>query len=384
VTFGSPVPGRIDVLLGFDLLTSVTAQNVEGLDPSWSHVVASSHITPTGKMIGKVATANLDTSPFRGELDSRSDAGSNLYPNAAELAIGLLGSGVTANTLLLGVAYQAGLIPVSAEAIEQAIELNGAAIEANRSAFRWGRRWVVEPAAVEAAARGAALVPADQTGLDDLSSVGVNGAALVQLVANRRADLRAYQDDKYASRYLEVVRRVARAEKDAGTDGSFTKVVAEQLFRVMAYKDEYEVARLLVSGKDRIEWALGGPVESMSWNLHPPTLRAMGMKKKLVLGPWTKSSMVALAALKKVRGTPADLFGRGEVRKAERQLIEDYIALVDKLCGRLALGSDVGGAAREVDEVVRVAGLVDQVRGFEGVKMRNLEAYRKALAASGL
>lgn len=385
VTFGSPVPGQIDVLLGFDLLTSVSAQNIEGLDPAWSHVVASSHITPTGKMIGKVASANLDTAPFRTELDARSNASTNLYPDASQLAVGLLGSGVTANTLLLGVAYQAGLIPVSAEAIEQAIELNGAAIEANRSAFRWGRRWVVEPAAVEAIALGAAPKAVDASGLDDLSSVGVDGKGLVRLVAGRRADLRAYQDDKYACRYLEVVRRAARAETSAGTDGSFTKVVAEQLFRVMAYKDEYEVARLLVNGKDRVEWALGGPIESMSWNLHPPALRSMGMKKKLVLGPWSKPSMAALAALKKVRGTPADLFGRAEVRKAERQLIEDYIALVDKLCGRLGAGSTGADSAKTevAADAVRIASLVEQVRGFEDVKMRNLDAYRKALAAAG-
>ena len=366
ITIGNPNPAQVHLLLGFDLLTSVTAYNVEGLDPAWSHVVASSHITPTGRMIGKVASANLDTTPYRNELNSRSAAATNLYPNAARLAIGLLGSGVTANTLMLGVAYQAGLIPISATAIEQAIELNGTAVDANRSAFRWGRRWVIDPTGVDALAAGATEAPADRSGLEDLGD-----DALVELVAKRRRDLRAYQNDKYALQYVTVVRRANVASKAAGADDSFTRTVAEQLYRVMAYKDEYEVARLLGDGKERVEWALGGPVESMTWNLHPPMLRSWGMKNKLKFGPRTKPVMQGLAAMKKLRGTAADPFGRALVRQEERQLIVDYTALVDSLLPRLS--TDTAGATK-------IAALVEQVRGFEHVKMRNLAAYKETLA----
>ena len=371
VIIGTPVAGRVHLLLGFDILSSVTQANVEGLDPAWSYVIASSHVTPTGRMIGRVGSANLDVAPYQAELDGRSDAPSNLYPNASQLTIGLLGSGVTANTFLLGVAYQAGFLPVPDDAINRAIELNGTAVEANRAAFSWGRHWVLDPVAVERAARSAVSVPVDQSGLDGLTQVG--GTSLVELVASRRHDLRAYQDHTYADRYVAAVHRVAAAERDAGTDGSFTTVVAQQLFRLMAYKDEYEVARLLVGGSDRLEWALGSEIESRTWNLHPPILRSLGMKSKLKLGPWTKPALASLAAMRRVRGTRLDLFGRATVRREERQLIEDYIALVEQQLPRL---TDNAASA------TAIVGMVERVRGYEDVKMRNLVAYRTELADS--
>jgi indolepyruvate ferredoxin oxidoreductase len=375
VTIGTPHAGRVHLLLGFDILTSVTQGNVEGLDPSWSHVIASSNVTPTGKMIGRVASANLDIGPYRAELDARSDAASNLYPNASQLTIGLLGSGVTANTFLLGVAYQAGFIPVPDTAIDRAIELNGTAVEANREAFAWGRRWVLDPRVVEQAARREAGTPVDQSGLDGLAEVG--GAALVELVAGRRADLCAYQHRRYADRYVSVIDRVATAERAAGTDGSFTMAVAQQLYRVMAYKDEYEVARLLCGGGDRLEWALGSEIESRTWNLHPPMLRSMGMKSKLAFRPWTRPALAGLAVLRRVRGTPLDPFGRATVRREERQLIADYVALVDQQL--LRLSDDPASATT-------IVGMVERVRGYEDVKMRNLAAYRTELteAMAGL
>ena len=371
VIIGTPVAGRVHLLLGFDILSSVTQANVEGLDPAWSYVIASSHVTPTGRMIGRVGSANLDVALYQAELDGRSDAPSNLYPNASQLTIGLLGSGVTANTFLLGVAYQAGFLPVPDDAINRAIELNGTAVEANRAAFSWGRHWVLDPVAVERAARSAVSVPVDQSGLDGLTQVG--GTSLVELVASRRHDLRAYQDHTYADRYVAAVHRVAAAERDAGTDGSFTTVVAQQLFRLMAYKDEYEVARLLVGGSDRLEWALGSEIESRTWNLHPPILRSLGMKSKLKLGPWTKPALASLAAMRRVRGTRLDLFGRATVRREERQLIEDYIALVEQQLPRL---TDNAASA------TAIVGMVERVRGYEDVKMRNLVAYRTELADS--
>jgi indolepyruvate ferredoxin oxidoreductase len=369
VTFGEPVPGRVHVLLAFDLLSSVTAPNVEGLDPEWSHVVANTTVTPTGRMIGRVATSTLDLSPYLTELGARTGSTHNRWPEAGRLAVGLLGSGVGANVVLLGVAFQAGMIPLSAASVIRAIELNGVAVEANKAAFAWGRRWVVDPAAVESVAYGHGGPAPDLTGLQDLGDDD-----LVQFVARRRDDLRAYQDDAYARRYVELVRKVARAEREArGASGEFTSTVARQLARVMAYKDEYEVARLLASGHDRAEQALGGPIESMTWNLHPPTLRSMGMDRKLTMGPWTRPALEGLARMKRLRGTRLDPFGRAAMRQQERALVGEYSALVtDRLLPMLAT---------DPERAVRIAGLVDQVRGFEHVKQRNLDAYRAALAA---
>jgi indolepyruvate ferredoxin oxidoreductase len=368
VTIGTPIAGRVHVLLGFDILTSVTPANIEGLDPQWSHVVASTSVTPTGRMIGKVSTAAVDLKPYESELTARSVGTSNVFIDAAKLTVGLLGSAITGNVLLLGVAFQKGLLPISAEAFERAIELNGTAIDANKAAFAWGRRWVVDPKGVETIAFGDGEKPADRKGLEDLGS-----EALIDLVARRRRDLRAYQDASYADRYVAVVRRAAVAARGSSTDEAFATTVANQLFRVMAYKDEYEVARLLSTGNERAEWALGGPVASATWNLHPPTLRAMGMGSKLKMGPWTKPVMRTLAAGKKLRGTAMDPFGRADMRKTERALVNEYTALVDQLIPMVATNP-----AR----AITIAGLMDQVRGFETVKERNVAKYRAALAAA--
>jgi indolepyruvate ferredoxin oxidoreductase len=367
---GSPVPGRIDVLLGFDLLVAVTPLNVAGLDPEASVVVASTTLTPTGRMVGRPDIAGLEVLPYVAELDSRSRAALNRYVDASALTIGLLGSAVTANVFLLGVAHQSGAIPLSAAAIERAIELNGAAVEANLEAFRWGRTWVVDPDRVETAAGHALASDVDLTGLDDLAG----DPELQRMVAVRRDELVAYQDRRMADRYLAVVRRCHAVESAAGGDGSFTRTAAHQLHRVMAYKDEYEVARLLLSGRSRIEQAVG-PVEEVTWHLHPPMLRALGMNSKLRLGARSRPALTSLASMKRLRGTRFDPFGRAKVRRAERQLVGDYVALLERLLPRLA---------SEPGECARLAGLVDMVRGYEDIKLANLARYQEALAAEGL
>jgi indolepyruvate ferredoxin oxidoreductase len=189
------------------------------------------------------------------------------------------------------------------------------------------------------------------------------------MVAIRRDELVAYQDRKTAERYLAIVRRCHAAEAAAGGDGSFSRTAAHQLHRVVAYKDEYEVARLLLSGRSRIEQAVG-PVGEVTWHLHPPMLRALGMGRKLHLGSWARPALTSLASMKRVRGTALDPFGRSKVRRAERQLVVDYVALLERLLPRLA---------SEPGECTRLGGLVDMVRGYEDVKLRNLDRYREAL-----
>jgi len=189
----------------------------------------------------------------------------------------------------------------------------------------------------------------------------------------RRAELIDYQGPALAGRYLEIVRRVRAAERAAGGDGAFTHTVAHQLHRLMAYKDEYEVARLLLTSRDRAVQAVG-PVRKLKWNLHPPVLRGLGMQRKLRLGEWSQPALVALRSMKRVRGTRLDPFGRTEVRRAERQLVSDYEALVERLLPELA---------SDPERCARVAGLVDMVRGYEHVKLRNAAAYRAALAEAG-
>jgi indolepyruvate ferredoxin oxidoreductase len=274
----------------------------------------------------------------------------------------LFGDDQFANVFLVGAGFQTGALPLPPDAIEEAIRVNGVAVDKNIQAFRRGRQYVVDPAAVLGAAGvpGPAAPDADESPLD-------------RLIRIRSDDLTAYQDEAYARRYLDVVERVRAAEQDK-TPGStaLTEAVARYLYKLMAYKDEYEVARL------SLEPSLGaglqaefGPGARASWRLHPPVLRALGLKRKIELGPWFVPAFRVLQAMRGLRGTRMDPFGRARVRVVERELIEEYLALTDHLAGRL---SPANAAL-----AVRLAGLPDRVRGYEAVKMRNVEAYHQAM-----
>ena len=367
VTIGDPLPGRIGVLLAFDALASSTPANLAGLDPATSVAVVSTSIAPTGRMIGKVDSHGLDLSPLRTELGNRTDATRNLYVDAAQIVTALLGNAVTANVFMVGVAYQAGFIPLPGEAIERAIELNGTAVELNLAAFRWGRRWTIDPGEVDKAA-GASIA----YDLQPYSVDGISDAVLRELVERRAGDLVAYQSARYAARYAGVVVAAHRAEQAAGGDGTFTATVARQLHHVMAYKDEYEVARLLLAGRGKVAAQFGDDAK-LTWNLYPPMLRSMGLGHKLRFGRWSVPVLATVRRMKGLRGTPFDPFGRSKVRRTERALVKEYIALVEQASGTLA--SDAGKA-------LELVGLIDQVRGYEGVKMANVERYRAALAAA--
>ena len=368
LTVGEATPGRVDVLLAFDPLSSATRANLGGLDPATSVAIVSTSVAPTGRMIGKVASMGIDLDPVKAEIDARTVSASNRYVDAAGLTTGLFGNSVTANVFVVGVAYQAGLIPLPADAIEQAIELNGAAVEANQAAFRWGRSWYVDPAGIER--------QADRTNRSanaERFAVGTfDDAELLRLVEVRAADLAVYQDAKYARRYVAAVREAADAETAARGDGSFARTVARQLHRLMAYKDEYEVARLLLDGRSHVRDVFGDGAK-VTWNLHPPALRSMGLKRKMKFRPWTAPAMKGLRSMKRLRGTALDPFGRAEVRRTERALIDEYTTLVRSLLPTLAT---------DHARAVSIAGLADQIRGFESVKMRNVEQYRDAVAAA--
>ena len=367
VTLGDPTPGQIGVLLAFDALASSTPANLAGLDQQHSVAVVSTSIAPTGRMIGKVASHGLDLEPLRAELAKRTDAGRNLYVDAAHIVTALLGNAVTANIFMVGVAYQAGFIPLPGEAIERAIELNGTAVELNLAAFRWGRRWTVDPGSVDKAA-GASIAYE----LEPYSVEGIDDAVLRELVQRRAGDLVAYQNQAYAARFVNVVVEAYQAEQKVGGDGSFAAMVARQLHHVMAYKDEYEVARLLLAGRGRVAAQFGDDAK-MTWNLYPPMLRSMGLGRKLRFGAWSAPVLATLSRMKGLRGTALDPFGHSAVRRTERAMVKEYVKLVPEASAMLA--TDPGKA-------VELIGLIDQVRGYEGVKMANVDRYRDALAAA--
>jgi indolepyruvate ferredoxin oxidoreductase len=269
--------GSVDLYLVFDLRVGLSPTNLVAVSPERTVAVVSTAKTPTGQMVSDVHAAYPDQDALQADVDAVTRADANRYLDAIALTEGLFGESTTANVFQLGVAYQTGAIPVRAEAIEQAIELNGAAVEANRLAFRWGRMWVIDAERVRAASVTATdHLPKPSARLEAaIASAELGEGELGRLVRLRAADLTAYQSEKYATRYVATVARAAR-----GGQAGFAEAVARYLYKLMAYKDEYEVARLHLeeAAALQVENAVGHDVV-VSYNLHPPILRAMGMKK---------------------------------------------------------------------------------------------------------
>jgi indolepyruvate ferredoxin oxidoreductase len=351
--------GECDLYLGCDLLVAADPKNLAVTAAARTVAVVSVAEVPTGPMVSDPALAFPDRTAVSQPILDRVRDGSVLL-DVRQIVLGLFGDDQFANVFLVGAGFQTGALPLPPDAIEEAIRVNGVAVEKNLQAFRRGRQYVADPSALLAAAsldRPAAAEP-----------------TLDRLIRTRADDLTAYQDPAYARRYLDVVERVRAAEQDK-TPGStaLTEAVARYLYKLMAYKDEYEVARLA------LEPSLGagleaefGPGARASWRLHPPVLRALGLKRKIALGPWFAPAFQVLRAMRGLRGTSMDPFGRTRIRILERALIEEYLGLVDHLIGRL---SPVTAAL-----AVRLAELPDSVRGYEDVKMRTVESYHQAMA----
>jgi indolepyruvate ferredoxin oxidoreductase len=370
---------QADLYLGLDLLVSAAPQNLARADRDRTAAVVSTSKVPTGQMVTQVESAFPEVSGLTGAIDRATRSSTNLYLDSVRLSEALFGDHMPAGLLLLGAAYQAGLVPLRAESIERAIELNGVSLEANRLAFRWGRRWVTDPESVEAAARAEAtvvgLVPRPQADVKALPGLLELSGELRRLVEIRAPDLAAYQDPAYAATYLDFVRQVAAREQErVPGQTAIAEAVARQLYKLMAYKDEYEVARLLLregaSAEIRAQFPGGARVY---WHLHPPLLRMLGMKRKLKLGRWARPALLVLRGLRRLRGTPLDPFGRSAVRKLERALIAEYRDLVLRALEILSPSNH--------DLVTQIAGLPDLVRGYESIKLGNVARFRERAAA---
>jgi indolepyruvate ferredoxin oxidoreductase len=366
--------GTADVLVGFDLLGAADAATLAVARPGHTTAVVNTSLSPTAAMVtGRVV---LPGSPDDALETIRAATGEVHHVDAQRLAEALFGDHMPTNVLLLGAAWQHGVVPVSAEALEAAIRLNGAAVETTLTAFRWGRAAAIDPDAVLAALVPPAppVVAVDARSASVARDVAGDDEDLESLLATRVADLTGYQDAAYAGRYAEEVRRVTALASDAvgPDDGSrIGRAYARGLHKLMAYKDEYEVARLHLDPVEvaRREAAYGADAD-VSVMLHPPVLRAMGMQRKIRLrGRVGDTAFRALRAARGLRHTPFDVFGRAEVRAVERALIGEYQELVRDAVARL--GPDT------VDAVVAVADLPDLVRGYEDIKLRSVERFRE-------
>jgi indolepyruvate ferredoxin oxidoreductase len=362
--------GSADLVIAADMVVGTGPDALSKLAPGRSAIVANTFITPTQDF---ATNPDLDLSTERMQDALRAAAGEKdcHFVRATELATALLGDAIFTNPFLLGYAFQLGRLPVSLPALHRAIELNGRAVEANLRALAWGRLAAHDLAAVEAAARPA---------LRDSALAG-RAEMLEGIVARREEFLAAYQSRRYAARLRRLVERVAERERALG-DGrdDLARAVARYYFKLLAYKDEYEVARLFTDGSFRrqLEAEFEGDYR-IEWHAAPPRLPLLdrvfdrrdpitGRTRKIAFGPWMFRFLAVLAKLKFLRGTPFDPFGRTEHRRLERRLIGEYERTIEELLDGL------GPETRDL--AVAIASLPEHVRGFETVKEEQLAAAR--------
>ena len=366
-------PQGADCVLAFDLLAATSPKNLSYGDPETTVAIASTSKTPTGDMVYDASVGYPETDELVGRLGTVTRGVVTL--DALEAAEELFGSTTTANFLLVGAAYQAGALPIPATAIEEAIGVNGVAVDANVAAFRWGRVAVADPAAFAAAA-SPRTVEAPLVPVPAVEAAGFSDE-IRATVARRASDLVRFQGMATAERYVARVAAVRDAERSLNEGDRLTQAVATSLFKLTAYKDEYEVARLLTDSAFADEVARQVPGGSrMTYKLHPPALKAMGRKNKVGFTPRSHVVLRGLARMKGLRGTPLDPFGYAKVRRLERRLVSHYEGMVDTLVAGLS--------AESYERAVRIASLPDVVRGYEDVKLRNVATYVDALRAEGV
>jgi indolepyruvate ferredoxin oxidoreductase len=362
--------GAADLVLGGDIVVAGNKKVLAAVTHGRTEMVIN-----TAEFLPGDFTRNADFSLPTERLKRAiiADAGREKthFIDATRAANALLGNSVGANIFLVGYAYQLGALPLAASSIEQAIELNGEAVEMNKAAFCWGRRAALEPAAVEA------LIKPKPEAVTDARKLS---QSLDEVVARRVAFLTAYQDEAYAARYRKWVDKV-KAIEAAKVPGktALADAVARYLFKLMAYKDEYEVARLYAepSFVQQVNNELGG--ENLRFRVHlaPPLLarhdKITGEPRKMTFGPWIFPVFRLLAKFKFLRGTALDPFGRTVERRTERALITDYEALLDEITAKLA--------PENHHVAVGLAVIPEKIRGFGHVKLRHLKAAKADEAA---
>ncbi|MGB0387367.1 MAG: indolepyruvate ferredoxin oxidoreductase family protein [Ardenticatenaceae bacterium] len=379
--------GQADAYIVFDMLSGTTDQNLSHANPHKTIAVVSSSQIPTGSMVQSTAVRFPQGKILKSRLEAYTQAEQNVYLDAIKLAENLFGGHMPANIITIGAAYQAGVIPISADAIEEAIRINGVAVEANIQAFRVGRLVVADPEwePTLALERPGTLDVANSSGnasrLPERSALQPKARALVdrvgadgelrRLLEIRVPELIAYQSVRYARKYVDFVKQVFTAEQSrVPGDTRLSQAVARHLFKLMAYKDEYEVARLYMKPEftEAVTKQFGTDAK-VEYRLHPPFLRYLGVEKKISLGKWFDKGFNLLTKMKALRGTPLDLFGYAEVRRVERKLISEYRTLIEETLLHLT--------PEGYQQAVQLAQLPDIIRGYEDIKLKNIERYRQ-------
>jgi indolepyruvate ferredoxin oxidoreductase len=356
--------GEANAVLGCDMIVTASDEAIAKMQAGFTRAVVNSEVATTG---GFTASPDLQipVAEMKDTISDATGAGATEFIDASGLATALMGDAIFTNPFIMGYAFQKGLIPLDADSIRQAIALNGTAVEKNQAAFDWGRRAAADLRAVQNVATPPEARP-DSRQFSESTE---------ELIARREKFLTAYQNAAYAKRYAGFVAKVQKAE-DEKLPGrkALTAAVARYYFKLLAYKDEYEVARLYTEGDflKRVNSQFEGDFK-LTFHLAPPILgkfdATTGEPRKKVFGPWMLSAFRLLAKMRALRGTAFDIFGYGAERKMERQLIADYENTISGLLAGLNAGN--------YDTAVDIASVPEHIRGFGHVKREHLEDARR-------
>lgn len=354
-----------DLILGFDLVVTAGIEGLSKILPNHTKLLINAHESITGHF-----TRNPDyifpTAAMKEDILKKAENQQLVeFIEATELATNLMGNSILTNMFVVGYALQKGLLPVSPDAMEEAIRLNGTTVTDNIIALNWGRLAATDFETVRQFAMKAKPIDPDHVISESFS----------EIIQRRTQFLTLYQDASYAEHYANLMKKVREKEALFGSE-KFSRATAQALFRLMAYKDEYEVARLYTDGnfQRRLHEEFTGKIK-LQFHLAPPLLARhdpkTGEPKKITFGPWIFTIFKLLAKLKKLRGTKWDVFGYTTERKMERQLIQYFEEIIHAILPGLN--------ADNIDLATEISSSFQQIRGFGHVKIRNYQEIMKKI-----
>ncbi|WP_395156492.1 indolepyruvate ferredoxin oxidoreductase family protein, partial [Ilumatobacter sp.] len=372
--------GQAHLLLALDQLVAASPKGLATCNSDSTVVVGSTSPTPTGQMVTDDSIEMPDADTLAAAISAVTSSVQH-WVDAQAVCEHLFGSTAASNIFIVGMAVQAGCLPIAPECVERAIELNGVAVAANVQAFRWGRTQISRPDFVASATGGERCATAPAVEIDPRSGARITALAITDQQRDRlvrfASELSAWGCPDDVGRWLDLLESVAAVESRLSNEAGqpLVDAVAAGLFKLTAYKDEYEVARLMTSPEALAEAReVAGTHGSVSWKLHPPMMRALGLQRKISVGPWATPAVRVLARSKRLRGTIADPFRWAKVRRVERELSDEYRTAVIRTLEQIH--------PENYAAAVALAELPDLVRGYENIKLASVERYRSALDAA--
>ena len=355
--------GAADLVLGCDLVVTASGDALARMSTSRTRVAVNTTSAPTADFV-RNPDWRLPGAALLEEIREAAGAGNVDGIEAGRVSTALMGDSIATNMFMLGYAWQRGWVPLAEASILKAIELNGVSVDFNRTSFAWGRRAAVDAAQVDRHATPAEVITMIQP-------VSRN---LEEMIARRVEFLTDYQNAAYARRYRDLVQKVGRVESEKVGGTKLAEAVARYGFKLMAYKDEYEIARLYADPRftQKIASMFEGDYR-LKFHLAPPLLNrpdpVTGVARKSEFGPWMMAGFRILAKLKGLRGTAFDIFGRTEERRTERRLVAEYVETLEEMLRGLSIDN--------LKLAVEIASIPEDIRGFGHVKMLHLKKARE-------